>query len=187
MIWGVELYIILKGGILMSESVSRKTFSFKFEDENKKKILNEAIENGAGKMIKEAIFACATQFVQKNNKDFKEYEILVGKRGGPQGQSPRVEKYKFMGKFLATFTDLAGDDTRGTTYKLFLTPYNNFLLYKDIWSKWAEEWSTSEYEIYEKIDEIDAPSKLINDAKKKLGIDPSKKIEETYVIDETIR
>lgn len=115
--------------------------------------------------------------------EMEEIRITVGRISGQMGESNNTKEVKFTGRQLASYTSYHGElnnpDDRGTTYHLYKTEKDNFLVHVSRWSKWQGESTNKDYEVYGSLKELEGevPDKLVYDTKEALGKDPAEKLD----------
>ncbi|WP_188433988.1 hypothetical protein, partial [Kroppenstedtia guangzhouensis] len=96
---------------------------------------------------------------------------------GVMGDTPDLQKIRFTGKEIAFTRQLQGNDTRGVDCTLYLTKKRKFLLFVKDWSHWQGERTTTEYYIYDTLEDVEvsghATGQLIRDARESIGEDPA--------------
>lgn len=104
-------------------------------------------------------------------------ELEIGYGSGKLGDTPDTQNIRFTGKEIAHYRNLHGQtrsgDDRGIDYHLYLTRKGKFLLFVDDWSRWQGEESSSRYEVFDSLNEIEeaVPERLIAEAKEAIGED----------------
>lgn len=151
--------------------------------EEDKPIFDQAAEMLGEESTSAAIAAVLRREVEAKKAELEgmeEIELEIGSGTGQLGDSPDYKKVRFTGRGLAHFRQLQGNDTRGVDYDLYRSKKGKFLLYIDDWSRWQGEVSTSEYHIFETLQEVEefgVPEGLIRDAKEEMGEDPAEELD----------
>lgn len=131
-------------------------------------------EDSLSAAIAEAIRRLVVQEETKK-QGFESIEIEIGTCYNGRG-SDNIKKIRFTGKEIAWHKILHGQtssgEDRGTIYTLYLTAKGKFLLVTEVFSRWQGESSTTSYEIYDSLDDIEAPAGIITKARESIGEDP---------------
>lgn len=146
-------------------------------------IFNEAAEILGEESLSAAIASVLRRAVEAKKAELEgmeQIELEVGSASGVPGDTPDMEKIRFTGKEIAFCRKLQGNDTRGINYTLYRTKKGKFLLFVEDWSHWQGESSSSEYFVYDSLEEAEkgfAPTALIQEAKEALGEDSAKELD----------
>ena len=147
-------------------------------------IFDEAAEVLGEESLSAAIASVLRRAVEAKKAELEgmeQIELEVGTRSGVMSDTPDLKKIRFTGKELAFHRKLQGNDTRGVDTTLYRTKKGKFLLFVEDWSRWQGEATTSEYFIYDTLEDVEtsgnATGQLIRDAKEALGDDPATELD----------